>query len=542
MKTTENLKLKKPELTDFYDVENFNENADIIDEEINKLKTTSVSHSTKGMVQLRQVSGKDHSGLKDHGNGIISIAVNGEKGTQISGSNELYIEAATESDIDAKSNVYKPIVPSTLVYAVESVTGKVANMSTKPDPEYSICEWLDDLQYKFDVLNDSNTYTKMSDVATAISELNTYMGTVEDCSNNAENLAQEAIDKANIKKNPIDTTGDIIDTHFTVGTRMHTVDTDDIGSNSFTSGTQNRAIGTSSIALGTKNTVDGNKSFAIGSNCDVSASMAAVVGGINNSVTGDYSNIYGGSDNTVSGYYSNIIGGSGNSISGRDATIINGVSNTALDYQVKTGHYAKDGTAGTANGTTGDAFTIGNGSSTARANCFRVDYAGNVYGLAAFKASNADYAEYFEWLDGNPNNEDRRGLFVTLDGEKIKIANNNDDYILGVVSATPIICGDTQSEAWHAMYQKDIFGSYVTDESGNMILNPDFNPEQEYISRENRKEWSAIGMMGKLIIVDDGTCEPNGYCSVGENGKGTSSETGYRVLSRIDETHVKILI
>ncbi len=31
----------------------------------------------------------------------------------------------------------------------------------------------------------------------------------------------------------------------------------------------------------------------------------------------------------------------------------------------------------------------------------------------AFNTSGADYAEYFEWLDGNPEAEDRRGYFCS---------------------------------------------------------------------------------------------------------------------------------
>ncbi len=31
-------------------------------------------------------------------------------------------------------------------------------------------------------------------------------------------------------------------------------------------------------------------------------------------------------------------------------------------------------------------------------------------------------------------------------------------------------------------------------------LNPDYNPDTAYISREDRKEWATIGMMGKLRI------------------------------------------
>ena len=34
--------------------------------------------------------------------------------------------------------------------------------------------------------------------------------------------------------------------------------------------------------------------------------------------------------------------------------------------------------------------------------------------------------ELFEWLDGNPNNEDRAGYFVKLVGDKITIADEFD--------------------------------------------------------------------------------------------------------------------
>jgi hypothetical protein len=50
-----------------------------------------------------------------------------------------------------------------------------------------------------------------------------------------------------------------------------------------------------------------------------------------------------------------------------------------------------------------------------------------------YTSTGGDYAEYFEWEDGNMNQEDRRGYFVTLVNDKIQITKEND-YILGVVS------------------------------------------------------------------------------------------------------------
>ncbi|MNR24136.1 hypothetical protein D3C85_1411980 [compost metagenome] len=49
-------------------------------------------------------------------------------------------------------------------------------------------------------------------------------------------------------------------------------------------------------------------------------------------------------------------------------------------------------------------------------------------------------------------------------------------------------------------------------------------------------------MMGKLLVRDDGTCEINGFCSSNNNGIATNSTEGYRVIKRISENIVQILI
>ena len=237
-----------------------------------------------------------------------------------------------------------------------------------------------------------------------------------------------------------------------------------------------------------------------------------------------------------------------------------GYNNTALDHQAKCGHSAKDGTAGDDSGTTGDAFIIGNGSGSTQSNAFRVSYSGAVYVKSAFNSTGADYAEFFEWLDGNSENADRTGLFVTLDGDKIRIANADDDYILGAISAAPGVVGNNHADTWQGMWLTDIFGRVLThtvhhdaeyDDEGNLIhdacdavepiVNPDYNPDEKYIPREERKEWGIVGMMGQLVVIDDGTCKVNGNCTVSDGGTATAGDSGWRVLARIDDTHVKVL-
>jgi hypothetical protein len=208
-------------------------------------------------------------------------------------------------------------------------------------------------------------------------------------------------------------------------------------------------------------------------------------------------------------------------------------------------------------------FIIGCGTSSAKKNAFRVTSGGKCYGASAFGSSGADFAELFEWADGNPDNEDRRGLFVTLDGEKIKIANADDDYI-GIISDAQAFIGNSASEEWQGKYLTDIFGGKLTQEvevpevidevTGEVIqeattaiqyvLNPDYDPDEEYIMRENRKEWGIVGLLGQIVLIDDGSCVVGGRVIPKENGIGTASTTkeGYRVMARLDETHIKVLV
>jgi hypothetical protein len=189
------------------------------------------------------------------------------------------------------------------------------------------------------------------------------------------------------------------------------------------------------------------------------------------------------------------------------------------------------------------AATSGSGSSLS----YGADYEFRLYGDGngkcdgSWTGGGADYAEMFEWVDGNPDAEDRRGLSVVLEGNKIRAAVDGEDPI-GVISANPTILGDAGWNKWTEKHLRDDFGSYVleehnviewTDEEGkkhiyedwsipadvvvpddaittthdengkrfsHRALNPAYDPDQEYIPREERPEWDAVGLMGKLRI------------------------------------------
>jgi len=161
----------------------------------------------------------------------------------------------------------------------------------------------------------------------------------------------------------------------------------------------------------------------------------------------------------------------------------------------------------------------------------------------AITQNGADYAEYFEWADGNGSSEDRIGISVKLDGAKIVPSTSSDNTatIIGVVSGNAGVLGDAAYIKWQGKFLKDDYGrviretytntewtveefehSYQTDyipsdltvpsdavvvsrDNNNNLLtrkkvNPNWDATANYIPRAERKEWDAIGIMGKLRI------------------------------------------
>ena len=332
-------------------------------------------------------------------------------------------------------------------------------------------------------------------------------------------------------------------------------------------------VGSDSVAVGKNTTASGSTSHAEGYDTTASGSTSHAEG-YRTATSGSYSHAE-GNRTTASGIDSHAEGrsttahGGGAHAEGR-YTVASGDSShaggsyTYAEYEAETaiGRYNVQKSPSN-NSTLGDLFVIGKGTnSSARVNAFRVDHNG-VYGTGAFNASGADYAELFEWQDGNPDGEDRAGLFVTLAGEHIRIAEPDDDYILGIVSATPSVVGDVYDDQWKGMEARDVFGRTIMEmrdfpaergPDGEEItparrelapkLNPDYDHTVKYQPRTQRPEWAAVGLLGKLVAVDDGSCQVNGWAAVGEGGKATAStaRTKYRVMSRLDDTHVRIMI
>ncbi|MEE1085830.1 MAG: peptidase G2 autoproteolytic cleavage domain-containing protein [Schaedlerella sp.] len=358
---------------------------------------------------------------------------------------------------------------------------------------------------------------------------------------------------------------------------------------SFAAGRSAKAIGNYSIALGLGAIAKGNNAYAAGyshksqdynltieelltifetafANDNVKGLFNAALG--TNSVSMGKSNVAYGNAASAFGAYNRAKGGSSfacgcGTNAGGDYSFAGGYYTKAIDNQFAVGHYNDDSIAekGTNSGIgTGTAFVIGNGTSDAKSNAFRVTYEGQPYAKMALTTTGCDYAEFFEWIDGNLEKEDRRGYFVTTDGEKIKKAEPGD-YILGITSALPSVIGNGD-ECWKGRYILDKFGDFIVEEAEMEVLeldretgeyakvtkmikkwkeNPEYNPEEQYIHRKERPEWSTVGMLGVIAVRDDGTCKVNGFCEVSEGGIATTASTGYRVAARVADNVIKVI-
>ena len=298
-----------------------------------------------------------------------------------------------------------------------------------------------------------------------------------------------------------------------------------------------------------------------------------VVGAVENNASGLYSAAFGnrteaaglysaafGINTKASGYGSAAFGNSAEA-SGSYSVTFGTVTKASEDNSAAFGKYSKTMVSG-------DALVLGNGTGhNYKSNAFRIQFDGSVYGVGAFNSTGADYAEFFEWKDGNPNNEDRVGFVVSLIGDKIQKATKNDSYILGIVSATPSVIGDSYQDDWNGRYLLDEWGriqyewrDVVVENQGDPdtenstttvsreylpILNPDWDNTEEYIPRNKRKEWSPIGLVGKLYVRDNGTCEVDGFAKVSdEEGilEKSETETNMRVIERVNSNVVRVFI
>lgn len=204
------------------------------------------------------------------------------------------------------------------------------------------------------------------------------------------------------------------------------------------------------------------------------------------------------------------------------------------------------------------AFIIGNGTDdSTRSNALTVDKSGNVVAAGTVTPTGADYAEYFEFEDGNPDRDDRMGYLVELINGKIRLANGTE--ILGATSGTKSIIGDAEEMNWHGKYERDEFGRYIYEdvtivhEAGTETeytetlhvkkISKDYDPDKTYIPRSQRPEWYPVGLLGKVLVRHDGTLVAGDYVKA-VDGVATKADekTNIRVLEVISDNVIKVLI
>lgn len=148
------------------------------------------------------------------------------------------------------------------------------------------------------------------------------------------------------------------------------------------------------------------------------------------------------------------------------------------------------------------------------------------------------YTEMYEWVQ-RPDYTSIFGKFVQFDEhepDKIRLCKDKK-RIVGVTTTNAVETSDNPNE-WRG---KNLFNEYGDvylqreklavgekqyDQLNEMafihtrpwehlipITNPDFNAELRYARRSDREEWIRVNLIGKVIVEDDGTCEPGKYCT-----------------------------
>lgn len=332
-------------------------------------------------------------------------------------------------------------------------------------------------------------------------------------------------------------------------------------------GISTEASGTYSHAEGSSTRASSDSSHAEGDNTTASGTCSHAEGVY--TIADGYSSHAEGNGTTASGFASHAEG-SGTKSDGKYSHS-SGITTNAKNYaQTSIGciNISDSSPSPESFNTEKCAFVIGNGTesypSQTPGDAFRVFFNGKVESDLDYSTPAADYAEMFEWKDGNTNHEDRVGLFVTLDGENIVLANSNSTYILGIISAVPAVLGDSPIQ-WQGKYLNDEWGrpiyedveytevKEVVKEDGTTEkvkekkaahirkINPDYNQDETYKSRADRPEWDAVGLLGKLLVKHDGTLVQGGFCKPSDNGIATKSDSGYYVMKVVNDHQALVL-
>lgn len=350
------------------------------------------------------------------------------------------------------------------------------------------------------------------------------------------------------------------------------------GDNSHSEGYSTVALGNASHAEGSYTTAQNYYSHAEGSNAQAKG-YASHAEGYYSSTELDYSHAE-GYRTDANGYYSHTEGyysktnGTAAHAEGYN-TLASGTSSHAEGYYTVAnapyshaeGYYTNTRNAVGSNimGIYGDAdspyswFLGGGTSDTQRALAAKILYTGDAYIKNAWNSGGTGYAELFQ--SGCQTIE--AGYFVTLRDDRIQLINSFDDYVLGVTSASPgFVANSMELKGNTAALNVSKSNSNLTtdnvipevkDQEGNIkiaklvdkvpvpVTDLDHTKNQIQYS-ESGSYWTTVVLLGQVVVFDDGTCKPNHYCLPNENGVATISDNGYRVMKRLYEDKILIML
>jgi len=243
----------------------------------------------------------------------------------------------------------------------------------------------------------------------------------------------------------------------------------------------------------------------------------------------------------------------------------NAIANASYSHAEGYNTNTRDAVGSNIMGIYGDADTpyswfLGGGTSDKdRALAAKILYTGYAYIKNAWNAGGTGYAEMFrsacQTIDA--------GYFVTLRGDNIQLADCGDEYILGVTTATPgfvansmVLKNNTSSLSTARLgYEvaSDMVLPEVKDHEGKVLASEQvIKVPVPSVGNENMKDtvqysdsdtnWTAVALLGQVVVFDDGTCKPNHYCRPNEDGIATEAQEGYRVMKRLCENQVLILL
>lgn len=140
----------------------------------------------------------------------------------------------------------------------------------------------------------------------------------------------------------------------------------------------------------------------------------------------------------------------------------------------------------------------------------------NILDHSTVISPNIGYTEVGEWGDGNPDNENRLGYFVSVDKSDAGITMvkaTSDSDVRGVTISNPAFGGNATLDKF--------------DKNGRLL-----------------SKYNYVTFAGFAEVYDDGRCTINSRCVSDDDGKAIPSNNtmGYQVIERISDNKILILV